>query len=157
MSRAILLLGGIVFNYLISKKMNLNKATLIGNLVADPESKKMPSGIDLAVFRVATNHTWKDRKSKQIKESVEYHHVIAWGKLAGIINKYLKKGSSVYLEGRITTRSWEDDNGAKKYMTEIIADHLIMLGHKDKSTKQPDELVEEDIIVEEVKADELKN
>lgn len=137
--------------------MNLNKATLIGNLVADPEAKKMPSGIDLAVFRVATNHTWKDKKSKEIKESVEYHHVIAWGKLAGIINKYLKKGSSVYLEGRISTRSWEDAKGMKRYMTEIIADHLIMLGHKTKQEKQPEELTEEDITVEEVKVEELKS
>jgi len=137
--------------------MNLNKATLIGNLVADPEAKKMPSGIDLAVFRVATNHTWKDKRSKEVKESVEYHHVIAWGKLAGIINKYLKKGSSVYLEGRIVTRSWEDDKGDKRYMTEIIADHLIMLGHKTHEDKQPDELTEEDITVEEVKAEELKD
>jgi len=137
--------------------MNLNKATLIGNLVADPEAKKMPSGIDLAVFRVATNHTWKDKKTKEIKESVEYHHVIAWGKLAGIINKYLKKGSSVYLEGRIVTRSWEDDKGMKRYMTEIIADHLIMLGHKNKEEKQPEEMTEEDITVEEVKSEELKD
>ncbi|MBL7021995.1 single-stranded DNA-binding protein [Patescibacteria group bacterium] len=137
--------------------MNLNKATLIGNLVADPEAKKMPSGIDLSVFRVATNHTWKDKKTKEVKESVEYHHVIAWGKLAGIINKYLKKGSSVYLEGRIVTRSWEDDKGIKRYMTEIIADQLIMLGHKNKEEKQPDELTEEDITVEEVKEEEIKN
>lgn len=137
--------------------MNLNKATLIGNLVADPEAKKMPSGIDLAVFSVATNHTWKDKKSKEVKESVEFHHVIAWGKLAGIINKYLRKGSSVYLEGRIATRSWEDDKGIKHYMTEIIADHLIMLGHKTKEEKQPEELTEEDITVEEVKAEELKD
>jgi len=137
--------------------MNLNKATLIGNLVADPEAKKMPSGIDLAVFRVATNHTWKDKKSKEVKESVEFHHVIAWGKLAGIVNKYLKKGSSVYLEGRIATRSWEDDKGMTRYMTEIIADHLIMLGHRTKEEKQPDELTEEDITVEEVKAEEIKN
>lgn len=137
--------------------MNLNKATLIGNLVADPEAKKMPSGIDLAVFRVATNHTWRDKKSKGIKESVEYHHIIAWGKLAGIINKYLKKGSSVYLEGRISTRSWDDDKGIKRYMTEIIADHLIMLGHKTKQEKQPEEFAEEDITVEEVKAEEIKD
>lgn len=136
--------------------MNLNKATLIGNLVADPEAKNMPSGVDLAVFRVATNHTWKDKASGDIKESIEYHHVIAWGKLADIINKYLKKGSQVYLEGRITTRSWEDDNGNKRFMTEIVADQLIMLGNKASQDKQPEELTEEDITVDEMKADELK-
>ena len=128
--------------------MNLNKATLIGNLVADPEAKKMPSGIDLSVFRVATNHTWKDKKTKEVKESVEYHHVIAWGKLAGIINKYLKKGSSVYLEGRIVTRSWEDDKGIKRYMTEIIASDLIMLGGSNKKPTTGDETAKEDVDTE---------
>lgn len=136
--------------------MNLNKVTLIGNLVADPTAKKMPSGTDLAVFRVATNHAWRDRKSKELKESVEFHPIIAWGKLAAVVNKYLKKGSKVYLEGRIATRSWDDDAGVKKYMTEIIVNNLIMLGHKQKQEKQPEELASEDISVEEVKVEELK-
>ncbi|PJA92614.1 MAG: hypothetical protein CO133_02220, partial [Candidatus Komeilibacteria bacterium CG_4_9_14_3_um_filter_37_5] len=106
---------------------------------------------------LATNYFWRDQKSKKTKESVEFHSVIAWGHLAAIINRYLKKGSHVYLEGRLATRSWADDNGVKKYMTEIIANNLIMLGHSSKSQKQPEELTGEDISVEEVKLEEIKN
>jgi len=137
--------------------MNLNKVSLIGNLVADPISKKMPSGTDLAIFRMATNHAWRDRKTKELQESAEFHHIIAWGKLAMIVNKYLKKGSKVYLEGRLSTRSWQEESGIKRYMTEIIASSLIMLGHKQKQESQPEELASEDISVEEVKVDELKD
>lgn len=137
--------------------MDLNKVSLIGNLVADPVAKKMPSGIDLAVFRLATNYSWRDPKSKKTKESVEFHSVIAWGHLASIINHYLKKGSHVYLEGRLTTRSWEDNGGIKKYMTEVIASNVIMLGHNHKAEKQPEELAGEDISVEEVRLEEIKN
>ncbi|OIO46075.1 MAG: hypothetical protein AUJ28_03100 [Parcubacteria group bacterium CG1_02_37_51] len=136
--------------------MNLNKASIIGNLTADPIARKMPSGADLAVFGVATNYVWKDKKTKKMQESVEFHNLVAWGGLASVVNKYLKKGSKVYVEGRISTRSWEDDRGAKKYKTEIIANELIMLGHKQKEEKQPSELASEEISVEEVTVDELK-
>ena len=113
--------------------------------------------MDLAIFRMATNHAWRDRKTKKLQESAEFHQIIAWGKLAGIVNKYLKKGSKVYLEGRLATRSWQEESGAKRYMTEIIASNLIMLGHRQKQENQPEELANEDISVEEVRVDELKN
>ncbi len=137
--------------------MNLNKVSLIGNLVADPLSKKTPAGMDLAIFRIATNHAWHDRKTKKLQESVEFHPIIAWGKLATVAGKYLKKGSKIYLEGRLATRTWDDEAGVKHYMTEIIASNLIMLGHRQKQESQPEELASEDIAVEEVKRDELKD
>ncbi|MCR4280516.1 MAG: single-stranded DNA-binding protein [Candidatus Komeilibacteria bacterium] len=136
--------------------MNLNKVELIGNLVADPVARKMPSGLDLSTFRLATNYSWKDRKTQQTNDSVEFHSVVAWGKLAGIINRYLKKGSKVYLEGRLATRSWEDKNNVRRFTTEIIARDLIMLGHKTKQEKQPEEMATEDISVEEISLDEVR-
>ena len=107
--------------------MNLNKALLIGNLTRDPESRKIPSGQAVTTFAVATNRRWTDRQSGEKKDSTEFHNCVAWGKLADIVGQYLKKGSKVYIEGRIQTRSWDDQSGVKKYRTEIIAENLIML------------------------------
>jgi single-strand DNA-binding protein len=106
---------------------SLNKAILIGNLGKDPELSYTPSGIAVAKFSVATNERWKD-DGGNVQERVEWHNIVAWRKLAEICGQYLKKGSKVYLEGKIQTRSWDDKNtGVKKYMTEIVADDLIML------------------------------
>lgn len=111
--------------------MNLNKAMIIGNLTRDPEVKTTPSGISVASFSVATNFVWTD-KNGQKQEKAEFHNIVAWRKLAEICGQYLKKGSKIYLEGRIQTRSWDDQNNIKRYRTEIIADNMIML---DKSGK----------------------
>lgn len=111
--------------------MNLNKAMIIGNLTRDPESRTTPSGQTVTNFAVATNFTWTDQ-SGQKQEKAEFHNVVAWRKLAEIIAQYLKKGSKVYIEGRLQTRSWDDAaTGAKKYRTEIIADNMIMLDKAD--------------------------
>ncbi len=112
---------------------DLNKVMLIGNLTKDPEAKTLPSGQSLSNFSLATNRTWKDKDGSK-KEQAEFHNIIAWGKLAEICNQYLKKGSKVYIEGRLQTRSWDDQNGVKKYRTEIIAENLSMLSSRGASS-----------------------
>lgn len=99
---------------------------LIGNVVRDPEMRTTPSGQNVTSFSIATNFTWKDA-SGQKQEKAEFHNIVAWRRLAEIINQYVKKGSKVYIEGRLQTRSWDDPNGVKRYRTEIIADNMIML------------------------------
>ncbi|RJQ34760.1 single-stranded DNA-binding protein [Candidatus Parcubacteria bacterium] len=106
--------------------MNLNKAMIIGNVVRDPEVRTTTGGQNVTSFSVATNLVWKDQ-SGQKQEKVEFHNVVAWRRLADITSQYLKKGSKVYIEGRLQTRSWDDPNGIKRYRTEIIAENMIML------------------------------
>ncbi|MFH0873833.1 MAG: single-stranded DNA-binding protein [Candidatus Komeilibacteria bacterium] len=116
--------------------MDLNKVTLIGNMVKDPVLRKTPSGQSLVSTGLATNYVWKDLQSKQTKKSVEFHNVVAWGKLADIMSEYLKKGSKVYIEGRLQSRNWTDKTGKKRYSTEVVAEDLIMLGHRNKESKE---------------------
>lgn len=106
--------------------MDLNKAMIIGRLTADPEVRTTPQGASVASFGVATNLVWTDQ-SGQKQEKVEFHNVVVWRKLAEICGQYLKKGSKAYFEGRLQTRNWEGQDGAKKYRTEIIVDNMIML------------------------------
>lgn len=117
--------------------MNLNKVLLIGNLTRDPESRTIPSGQNVATFSVATNRQWTDKQSGEKKDATEFHNCVAWGRLADIISQYLKKGSKVYVEGRLQTRSWEDQSGVKKYRTEIIAENLIMLDRPGDAASTP--------------------
>ena len=102
--------------------MYLNKAMIFGNLTRDPEMKALPSGMQVCSFSVATNRTYTDRDGKK-QESTDYHNVVAFGKQAEVISKYLTKGRGVYVEGRMQTRSWEKD-GQKQYRTEIIMDRF---------------------------------
>jgi len=102
--------------------MYLNKAMIYGNLTRDPEKKALPNGSSVCSFSVATNRVYNDRDGKK-QEQTEYHNVVAFGKLADIMGQYLQKGRPVYIEGRITTRSWDKD-GQKQYRTEIIADNF---------------------------------
>ncbi len=106
--------------------MNLNKAMIIGNLTRDPEVKTTPSGITVASFAVATNFVWKDQQGQR-QERAEFHNIVAWRRLAEICGQYLRKGSKVYIEGRMQTRDWTGEDGVKRYRTEIIADNMIML------------------------------
>ena len=103
--------------------MYLNKAFLIGNLTRDPEMKALPSGIQVANFSVATNRVWKDKEGRK-QESADYHNVVVFGKQAEIVGQYMKKGSSILVEGRMQTRSWDAADGTKKYRTEVIADRI---------------------------------
>ena len=107
----------------VSNGMYLNKALIIGNLTRDPELKSLPSGIAVVNFSVATNRVWKDRDGNK-KESVEFHNIVVFNRQAEIVAQYLRKGSSVLVEGRLQTRSWEGQDGQKKYRTEIIADRV---------------------------------
>ncbi len=102
--------------------MYLNKALIIGNLTRDPELKSLPSGIQVATFGVATNRVWKDRDGAK-QESTEFHNIVVFGRQAETAAQYLKKGNSVLIEGRLQTRSWDQD-GQKKYRTEIVADRV---------------------------------
>ncbi len=126
---------------------DLNKAMLIGNLTKDPEAKTLPSGQAVSSFSIATNRVWKDKDGAK-KEQAEFHNIVAFGKVAEICNQYLKKGAKTYIEGRLQTRSWEDQNGVKKYRTEIIVENISMLGGRssagnsssfDSSTKSSEE------------------
>lgn len=100
--------------------MYLNKAMIYGNLTRDPEKRALPNGNAVCSFSVATNRSYNDKDGKK-QEQTDYHNVVAFGKLADIMGQYLQKGRPVYIEGRLTTRSWEKD-GQKQYRTEIIAD-----------------------------------
>lgn len=106
--------------------MNLNRAQLIGNLTRDPETRTTPNGQTVSSFGVATSSQWKDA-SGQKQERVEFHNVVAWGKLADICQQYLGKGRKVFVEGRIQTREWQGTDGVKKNRTEIVAENMIML------------------------------
>lgn len=112
--------------------MNLNKVMLIGNLTRDPEMKTIPSGQNVTTFSIATNLVWTDQ-SGQKQEKVEFHNIVAWRKLAEICGQYLRKGSKIYLEGRLQTRDWTGQDGVKKYRTEIIAENMIMLDRQNAS------------------------
>ncbi|PIQ67167.1 MAG: single-stranded DNA-binding protein [Candidatus Zambryskibacteria bacterium CG_4_9_14_3_um_filter_40_16] len=103
--------------------MYLNKAIVIGNLTRDPEIKALPSGIQVSTFSVATNRVWKDKNGDK-QESVDYHNIVVFGKQAENVAQYLKKGSSALVEGRMQTRSWDAQDGSKKYRTEIVADRV---------------------------------
>lgn len=106
--------------------MNLNRAMIIGNLTRDPESRTTATGQNVCNFSVATSSQWTDAAGQK-QERTEYHHVVAWGKLADICTQYLGKGRKVYVEGRLQTREWEAQDGSKKNRTEIIAESMIML------------------------------
>ena len=107
---------------------SVNKVILVGNLGADPETRYLPSGDAVANIRLATTDRYKDKATGESKELTEWHRVAFFGRLAEIVNEYLKKGSSVYIEGRIRTRKWTDQAGQERYSTEIVADQMQMLG-----------------------------
>jgi len=107
---------------------SVNKVILVGNLGADPEVRYLPSGDAVANIRLATTDRYKDKASGENKEVTEWHRVSFFGRLAEIVSEYLKKGSSVYIEGRIRTRKWQAQDGTDRYSTEIVADQMQMLG-----------------------------
>jgi single-strand DNA-binding protein len=134
--------------------MDLNKVTLIGNMVRDPESRTMPSGQTVVRFTLATNYAWQDARTKAKKEAVDFHDVLAWGKLGDIIAQYVKKGSKVYIEGRLRKRRAVRKDGTRQTTTEIVADNMIMLGHRTRNRPTTEasvssRLVREDVDVEE--------
>ena len=106
----------------------INKVIVVGNLGGDPETRYMPSGSAVTNMTVATNESWKDKQTGEKKERTEWHKVAMFGRLAEIAAEYLRKGSQVYIEGKLRTRKWQDKDGQDRYTTEIIADEMQMLG-----------------------------
>lgn len=102
--------------------MYINRAFLYGNLTKDPELRALPSGMQVASFSIATNRTWKKDGVKQ--ESAEFHNIVAFGKQAELIGQYLRKGQPIYIEGRMQTRSWDGQDGQKKYRTEVVIENF---------------------------------
>ncbi|MFO7188197.1 MAG: single-stranded DNA-binding protein [Pseudomonadota bacterium] len=109
---------------------SVNKVILVGNLGADPETRYMPSGDAITSIRLATTERWRDKQTGELKEQTEWHRVSFFGRLAEVAGQYLKKGSPVYIEGRLRTRKWQDQNGQDRYTTEIIADNMQLLGSR---------------------------
>ena len=114
---------------------SLNKILLIGNLGADPELSYTPSGTAKATMRLATHEFWTDKAGEK-QERTEWHRIIAWGRLAEICGEYLTKGREIFIEGRLNTRSWEDGDGIKRWMTEIVATNMQMLGNEKAAPKE---------------------
>lgn len=144
---------------------SLNRATILGNVTRDPETRTTTSGQSVVSFSVATSRRWKDQSSGELKEATEFHNCVAWSKLAQTVGTYVRKGSKVYLEGRIQTRSWDDPTGVKKYRTEIIAESVILLDKKGEgpaasapspkaaegeTTAQPPTPTEDEINIEDI-------
>ncbi len=115
---------------------SVNKVILVGNLGRDPEVRYLPDGTAITNISVATTDTWKD-KSGEKQERTEWHRIAFFGRLAEIAGEYLKKGSQVYIEGRLQTRKWQDKDGQDRYTTEIVADRLQMLGSRQAGDRSP--------------------
>ena len=109
---------------------SVNKVIIVGNLGRDPETRYMPSGDAMTNIAVATTDKWKDKATGEQKEATEWHRIAFFGKLAEIAGQYLKKGSQVYVEGKLRTRKWTDKDGIEKYSTDVIADSMQMLGSR---------------------------
>lgn len=116
--------------------MSLNKVMLIGNVGKDPEVRHLESGASVASFPLATSERFKDRNG-EYQEQTEWHNIVCWRNLAETVEKYIAKGSQVYIEGKIRTRNWQDQSGQKRYTTEIIADNIQMLGRRQEQQGQP--------------------
>lgn len=140
--------------------MNLNKAFIIGNLTRDPELKTLPSGTAVASFGVATNRVWKNQSGEK-QEDTQFHNIVAFGRQAEVVSQYLQKGSMIFIEGRIQTRSWDAQDGTKRYATEIVAER-IQLGPRRGGGGAPaaesnrSKSKNEDLPVIDVNSDEIK-
>ena len=114
----------------------VNKVILVGNLGKDPEVKYLDNGVAVANFSLATTESYKNKEGEKVSQT-EWHNIVLWRGLAEVAEKYLKKGASVYIEGKIKTRKWEDKDGNTRYNTEILADNMTMLGGKKDSQENP--------------------
>lgn len=111
--------------------MSVNKAILVGNVGNDPEVRHLEAGTPVANFSLATSETYKNREGEKVTQT-EWHNIVVWRGLAEVVEKYVRKGQQLYIEGRIRTRSWEDKDGNKRYTTEIVADNMQMLGRRNE-------------------------
>lgn len=113
----------------------INKVILVGNLGADPDMRYMPNGDPVANISIATSDVWRDKQTGENKERTEWHRVVAFGKLGEIIGQYCRKGGKVYIEGKLQTRKWQDQNGQDRYTTEILANDMQMLDSRQSATE----------------------
>jgi len=118
----------------------LNKVMLIGNLGSDPEIRHTNSGMAVATFSLATAESWKDRETGESKDRTEWHRIVFFGRVAEIVEQYLKKGSQIYVEGRLQTRKWQDRDGNDRYTTEIVGSDMQMLGSRRNDFTETDGL-----------------
>lgn len=116
---------------------SVNKVILIGNLGADPEVRHLESGVAVAQFRIATTETYRDRNTQERRSQTEWHNIVLWRGLAEVAEKYLRKGSTVYIEGKLQSRSWETREGDTRYITEIVASEMTMLDKKPQNEVNP--------------------
>ena len=116
---------------------SLNKVILIGNLGKDPETRYAPSGDAICNLTLATTETWKDKATGERREATEWHRVVFFGRVAEVAAQYLRKGSQIYVEGRLQTRKWQDQNGQDRYTTEIRGDEMKMLGRREGGGEAP--------------------
>ena len=114
----------------------LNKVMLIGNLGADPEMRYTPSGKAVTTFRIAVNRTWRDGSGEQ-QQDTQWFRIVTWTQLAEICNRYLSKGRQCFVEGRLQTRSWEGQDGARRYTTEVVAREVLLLGSRGEAAAGP--------------------
>ena len=122
---------------------SVNKVMLLGNLGRDPEVRTFPNGDSVCNFSIATSTSWKDKASGEKKEKTEWHNIVMYRKLAEIAGEYLKKGSSIFVEGSLQTRKWQTKEGQDRYTTEVVADTMQMLGGKSKSSNSDDNFNQE--------------
>ena len=139
--------------------LNLNRAQVLGNLTRDPEMRYTPNGHAVSNFSVATNRRWTDRESGEAQEQVEFHNIVVWGKQAESVTPMLKKGQPVFVEGRLQTRSWDGQDGVKRYRTEIVADSVIILTPRSSNVpmSEPTENPVEKIVQSDARSDEKKD
>jgi single-strand DNA-binding protein len=115
---------------------SVNKVIIVGNVGRDPETRRLPSGDAVTNISIATTDRYRDKQSSEMRENTEWHRVAFFGKVAEVAEKYLKKGSQVYVEGRLRTRKWTDASGVEKYSTEIVAETMQMLGGKPSGSSE---------------------
>ena len=132
----------------------VNKVILVGNLGQDPKVRYLDNGVAVASFSLATTENYKNKEGERISQT-EWHNIVFWRGLAEVAEKYLKKGDSIYVEGKIRTKKWEDKDGKDRYSTEIVADNMTMLGSKPASTGKSEELPSKDKAEELSSADDL--
>jgi single-strand DNA-binding protein len=127
----------LIFTFALIKTQNtmsgINKVILIGNLGKDPEVRSLEGGVKVAKFPLATSESYKNKDGQRI-DSTEWHNVVMWRGLADVAERFLKKGSQVYIEGKIKSRSWDDKDGTKRYATDIVADNMTMLGRRSEES-----------------------
>ena len=110
---------------------SINKVLLLGNLGRDPELRSTPKGNSVLNFPMATSRRWKDRETEEVHDETDWHRIVVWGRQAEVLSEFLKKGSQVHVEGRLQTRSWSDNDGVKRYTTEIVASRVQRLGRPE--------------------------